>query len=138
MRGRESMYKNIILDKAGQQQVADSDVVGGFARIRQLLQGLARPPVFAVERGPASLGSAAKADRRMAALYDLPVWKKSTNAERQMRMRATMFDLLDAEILNAPSFGIEGAVYADPVSGKSFLLENGLVRFEAALGAGNG
>jgi hypothetical protein len=99
---KEAAFRSIILDQASTQKVSDSEIVHGFLQLRQQVQAIASSRSYQVNQ----ILSLSALPRDMHQFYTLQ--QKLPRKDRLLRMRAQIFKILHASILDHPCFGLEG------------------------------
>jgi hypothetical protein len=131
LRGKEAMFRTIILDQASVQEISDNDILQGFLNMRQNVQNISRSSAYAVDTNPLLSATLEMAAPSVKEFYALDAWTMLGVADRRLRLRAKIFDELYAQILNSKCFGLLDVYTSDgDTKGR---VEPGLRRFESML-----
>ncbi|KAK3897829.1 hypothetical protein C8A05DRAFT_19481 [Staphylotrichum tortipilum] len=131
LRGKEAMFRTMILDQASIQEVTDDDILQGFLKLRQNVQKISRSTAYAVDANPLLSVAQEEAMPRSKDFYSPASWGILTLPDRRLRLRAKIYDELHYHILDYSCFGMLGIHAWDGVKNGS--IEPGLRRFECLL-----
>ncbi|KAH6842400.1 hypothetical protein B0I37DRAFT_381842 [Chaetomium sp. MPI-CAGE-AT-0009] len=129
LRGKEAMFRTIILDQAGVQKISDDEVIQGFLKLRQDIQKLSHSSSYLVDSNP--VFTTTQQDTMPASFYRESVWGTLSLGDRRLRMRANIFEELHFHILGYNCFGLDG--FQADGAGLVGPVESGLQRFEHGL-----
>ncbi|KAK4143974.1 uncharacterized protein C8A04DRAFT_11869 [Dichotomopilus funicola] len=131
LRGKEAMFRTIILDQAGVQEISDNDILQGFLNMRQNVQKISRSSAYAVDTDPLLSATLEAAAPSVKKFYASAAWGMLGVADRRLRLRAKIFNELYAQILNSKCFGLLEVHTSD--GDTKGPVEPGLRRFESML-----
>ncbi|KAK3291636.1 uncharacterized protein B0H64DRAFT_409635 [Chaetomium fimeti] len=131
LRGKEAMFRTIILDQAGVQKISDDEILQGFLKLRQDIQKLSRSPSYVVDTNPVLATGPQGTTSSLASFYRASAWGTLGLVDRRLRMRAKIFDVLHFHILGYNCFGLQG--FQTNEAGVLGQVEPGLRRFEYTL-----
>lgn len=94
-----------MLDKAGDQKISDDVIMDAFQRVRQKTLALAKGSFLSVDQNPVLEPDARKP---VLELYGGSKWTTWKHKDRELRVRALLFNILHYYILDEACFGIEG------------------------------
>jgi hypothetical protein len=103
---KESRFRTIILDKTGNQQMSDNEIITAFVNVRQRAQGIIKAAYFGnMHVNKSKLGDLQKDGSRAQFYNSLEGLKRK---DRMLRARARMFRMLLVHILDNNWFGLIG------------------------------
>ncbi|KAH6614540.1 hypothetical protein B0J18DRAFT_439604 [Chaetomium sp. MPI-SDFR-AT-0129] len=129
--GKEAMFRTIILDQAGVQEISDNDILQGFLNMRQNVQKISRSSAYAVDTDPLLSATLEAAAPSVKKFYTSAAWRMLGVTDRRLRLRAKIFNELYAQILNSKCFGLLEVHTSD--GDTKGPVEPGLRRFESML-----
>ncbi|EAQ84518.1 predicted protein [Chaetomium globosum CBS 148.51] len=131
LRGKEAMFRTIILDQAGVQKISDDEILQGFLKLRQDVQKLSRSASYLVDTNPTISTAQEEATPSISSFYRAATWGQLGLVDRRLRVRAKIFDELHFHILGYNCFGLQG--FQAEVGALTGPVEPGLRRFETIL-----
>lgn len=131
LRGKEAMFRTIILDQAGVQKISDDEILQGFLKLRQDIQKLSRSASYLVDTNPTITAAQQETTPSLTSFYREATWGQLGLVDRRLRMRAKIFDELHFHILGYNCFGLQG--FQSDVGALLGPVEPGLRRFEVIL-----
>jgi hypothetical protein len=131
LRGKEAMFRTIILDQAGVQKISDDEILQGFLKLRQDIQKLSRSPSYLVDVNPTITAAQQETTPSLSSFYREATWGQLGLVDRRLRMRAKIFDELHFHILGYNCFGLQR--FQADVGALLGPVEPGLRRFELIL-----
>jgi hypothetical protein len=131
LRGKEAMFRTIILDQAGVQKISDDEILQGFLKLRQDIQKLSRSASYLIDSNPIITAAQQETTPSLTSFYREATWGQLGLVDRRLRMRAKTFDELHFHILGYNCFGLQG--FQADVGALLGPVELGLRRFEVIL-----
>jgi hypothetical protein len=124
---KEVQFRDIIINNAATQQITDQDVIQAFSELRQMVQQLAKSPVFDLVHVPFQ----APPDATQAAKHFYAGLRNLSPQDIGLRLRAQIWDILYKHVFMRPIFGLLVPGFSkDKKLGELRDIEAGLVKFE--------
>lgn len=100
-----NMFRNMIIDRTGTQEVTDREIADRFLSLRQQAQRIAHSKAYRVDRKDVALPS--NPSEELVNFYNL--WRtKLEPSELTLRFRGKVFEILNQMILDQRCFGLVG------------------------------
>lgn len=127
LRQNEEKLREIVLKNTSEKRVSDGDMVSAFSSLRQQIQVLACSRTYQLDLSVEDSVDASSSKKQIHSW----LMAKDGIADRRLRLRSKIFQVLHGYILDKGYFGLAGADYEDGTKIRSTKnIEKGLCRFE--------